>query len=484
MNMSPNKALVKFKIIEPYLNEGESLTSISKQKDIAIRSLHRWVSLYKKYGFDGLKPKSRSDKGCYRKIPIQMVNMIEGLALHKNKKSMASIHRQISHYAKENALPIPSYAIVAKIVNNIPTDLNVLAHDGLDCYQQAYDLLFIREAQRPNHIWQADHTLLDIHILNEKDEIKRPWLTVIMDDYSRAIAGYYLSFSAPSSQQTSLTFRQAIWRKKEKDWLICGVPEILYTDHGSDFTSHHIEEVCASLKIQLIFSAVGKPRGRGKIERFFSTINQQLLESLPGYTQHKQPSQKNKFLTVEGLDAMIKSFILSDYNRQSHSSTKIEPNTRWQQNYFLPQLPESQEVLDLLLLTVAKPRTVHRQGIKFQGFRYLSPILAGYVGEKVIIRYDPRDMAEIRVFYQNKFLCRAFAQELESQSVSLKEIIKARNLRKKELQRNIKERRSLVDSILNIHPSVQEASKTQSCKEDKTQKPKKKSNTIKRYTNE
>ncbi|WP_244946957.1 Mu transposase C-terminal domain-containing protein [Legionella israelensis] len=345
-------------------------------------------------------------------------------------------------------------------------------------------MLFIREAQRPNHIWQADHTLLDIHILNEKDEIKRPWFTVIMDDYSRAIAGYYLSFNAPSSQQTSLAFRQAIWRKKEKNWLICGVPELLYTDHGSDFTSHHIEEVCASLKIQLIFSAVGKPRGRGKIERFFSTINQQLLESLPGYTQHKQPSKKNKFLTVEELDARIKSFILSDYNSQPHSSTKIEPNTRWQQNYFLPQFPESQEVLDLLLLTVAKPRTVHRQGIKFQGFRYLSPILAGYVGEKVVIRYDPRDMAEIRVFYQNKFLCRAFAQELESQTVSLKEIIKARNLRKKELQRNIKERRSLVDSILNIHPSVQEASKTQSCKEDKTQKPKKKSNPIKRYTNE
>ncbi|WP_244946958.1 helix-turn-helix domain-containing protein [Legionella israelensis] len=118
--MSQNKALVKFKIIEPYLNGDESLTSISKQKDIAIRSLHRWVSLYKKYGFDGLKPKSRRDRGCYRKIPEQMVNMIEGLALNKNKKSMASIHRQISHYAKENALPIPSYAVIAKIVNNIP----------------------------------------------------------------------------------------------------------------------------------------------------------------------------------------------------------------------------------------------------------------------------------------------------------------------------------------------------------------------------
>jgi len=54
--------------------------------------------------------------------------------------------------------------------------------------------------------------------------------------------------------------------------------------------------------------------------------------------------------------------------------------------------------LDLLLLTVAKPRKVHPDGIRFQGLRYLDPVLAAYAGESVIIRYDPRDLAEIRVF--------------------------------------------------------------------------------------
>jgi transposase InsO family protein len=59
----------------------------------------------------------------------------------------------------------------------------------------------------------------------------RPWLTIVIDDYSRAIAGYYLGFDAPSSMRTSLALRQGIWRKGHPHWQICGVPDILYTDN-------------------------------------------------------------------------------------------------------------------------------------------------------------------------------------------------------------------------------------------------------------
>lgn len=118
-------------------------------------------------------------------------------------------------------------------------------------------------------MWQADHTLLDIIVLDDQGEPARPWLTIIIDDYSRAISGYFLSVQAPSAWQTALALHQAIWRKSDPTWTICGIPHVLYTDNGSDFTSTHIEQVCADLKIRLIFSLPGKPRGRGRIERFF-----------------------------------------------------------------------------------------------------------------------------------------------------------------------------------------------------------------------
>jgi putative transposase len=68
-------------------------------------------------------------------------------------------------------------------------------------------------------------------------------------------------------------------------------------------------------------------------------------------------------------------------------------------------MPDSLEKLDLLLLTIAKPRKVQQDGIHFQSLKYIDKVLASYVGELVTIRYNPRDMAEIRVFYQDKFLC-------------------------------------------------------------------------------
>jgi putative transposase len=57
-------------------------------------------------------------------------------------------------------------------------------------------------------------------------------------------------------------------------------------------------------------------------------------------------------------------------------------------------------------------------------------------------------MAEIRVYYRDTFLCRAVCQELAGETVSLKDIARARNRRKRELTTIITARRSLVDQVL------------------------------------
>src|SRR5947208_721377 len=62
----------------------------------------------------------------------------------------------------------------------------------------------------------------------------------------------------------------------------------------------------------------------------------------------------------------------------------------------------------------------------FQGLRYQHPTMAGYVGDAVTIRYDPRDLSEIRVFYRNEFLCRAVSEEHAGEAVTLKDIQAAR----------------------------------------------------------
>ena len=256
---------------------------------------------------------------------------------------------------------------------------------------------------------------------------------------------------APSALHTALALRQAIWRKAEPTWQVCGIPEVLYTDHGSDFTSKHLEQVCADLKICPVFSQVGQPRGRGRIERFFNTVNQLLLCRLPGYAPAGFATKVTPVLDMQGLHQALEHFVLHEYHQTPHSATGIPPQARWHAGGLLPQLPESLEQLDLLLLTVAQPRKVRRDGIWFLGMRYLDPTLAAYVGESVLVRYDPRDVAEVRVFYHDRFLCRAICQELAGATVPLRDIIRARNRHRRTLRQTIEQRAQIVDTLLSLH---------------------------------
>ena len=139
--------------------------------------------------------------------------------------------------------------------------------------------------------------------------------------------------------------------------------------------------------------------------------------------------------TLAEFDVKFCAFLLDVYHRRENSETKMPPVERWEANGFLPRMPESLEQLDLLLVQVAKARQVRPDGIHFQSLRYISTTLAAYVGETVTLRFDPRDMAEIRVFYEDKFLCRAVCAELAGEAVPLREILRARNRRRRELQR-------------------------------------------------
>ena len=117
---------------------------------------------------------------------------------------------------------------------------------------------------------------------------------------------------------------------------------------------------------------------------------------------------------------------------------------------FLPRVPETLEELDLLLVMHAKPRTVRRDGIHFQGLRYQHPTMAGYVGDAVTIRYDPRDLSEIRVFYRNNFLCRAVSEEHAGEVVTLKDIQAARRMHRRSLRTTINERVARVVDFLPV----------------------------------
>jgi putative transposase len=446
-----SQAHARFALLQPYLESGVPLRQLAHMHGVPLRTLQRWLQHYREHGLAGLARMPRKDRG-HRQLPPDLQRLIEGLALQRPAPSIAYVYRQAAAIATQQGWPVPSYATVYGVVRALDPALVTLAHAGTKVYSETYDLLQRREASRPNELWQADHTPLDIWLLDERGKPARPWLTSIMDDYSRAIAGYFLSFQAPSAIQTALALRQAIWRKSDAQWQICGIPEIFYSDHGSDFTSRHLEQVSADLKIRLVFSLPGAPRGRGKIERFFATVNQLFLCAQSGYCPAgaRMPTPT---LTLAAFEPRFQAFLLEDYHTRHHSEIHMAPQARWAAGGFLPQLPDSLEQLDLLLLTVAKTRRVQQDGIRFAGQRYLDLTLAAYVGEAVTIRYDPRDIAEIRVYHQDTFICRAVCQELAGETIALKDLIRARNRRRRELRETLSERAALVDALRPATPT-------------------------------
>jgi putative transposase len=427
------QAVTRFTIIRPALEDGITQAQVARTHTIPAPTVRRWMKRYRDKGLAGLADAAtRSDKGKSRRLPPDAIALIEGLALQKPQRSMAALHRQV---------------------------------------------VTIR-ATHSNAIWQADHTPLDILLLDEEGKPAKPWLTVIEDDYSRAIAGYRLSFQDATALTTALTLRTAIWRKEDPRWQVCGIPSVFYTDHGPDFTSKHMEQVAADLPMELIFSKVKVPRGRGKVERFFRTVNELLLQDLPGYAPEGATGVEAK-LTLPAFEQRFRNWLLSDYHHRRHSEIKCTPASRWEKGGFVPRMPISLEQLDLLLLTVRKARRVQQDGIRFEGYRYIDPTLASYVREDVLIRYDPADLAEIRVYYQDTFLCRAICQELSGQTVSLKEIEKARNERRKQVRSGLSSRAAIVEQFIAVHHEEPSSSQVQEKQPEPVGRPK-----LKGYINE
>ncbi len=110
---------------------------------------------------------------------------------------------------------------------------------------------------------------------------------------------------------------------------MCGIPpEVLYVDHGSDFTSDHLARTAVDLHIRMIHSAVARPpQGRGKIERFFGTVNTELLTTLPGHLRSGAELSPAPALSLADLDTAVGG-VRPGLQRPDHSELGVSPRGR------------------------------------------------------------------------------------------------------------------------------------------------------------
>jgi putative transposase len=354
-----------------------------------------------------------------------MQRTIEALYLENRYRSMETVHTMATAYARKHGEAAPSYTVVREICQTLPPSMVYMAHYGERAWRNKFEPISRHESHAPNERWQMDHCQLDLLVIDPQsgEVLGRPWLTLALDTYSRAVVGYHLSLDTPSSMAVCSTLRQAIWPKPIAEWPMCGIPQQLHLDQGKDFTSRHLEQVAADLRIELIFATAYLARAKGKVERLFGTLNDQLWCELPGYVGPNVVDRPHKIepsLTLSQVEQYLLAFLVLVYHQRPHSTTGQPPQIRWQADQFEPRLPASLRELDILLM-LSQTRLIQRDGVHLYSITYWADELADYIGQKILVRYDTRDVAEIVVYHQDQYLCTAAAPELTGLKISLKE---------------------------------------------------------------
>lgn len=188
---------------------------------MSVRSLRRLVRSWQELGISGLTRQIRSDQGT-TKTSHQWHEFIVKTYKEGNRGSRRMSPAQVAVRVKVRAQELaiesyPSRTTVYRILR--PQIEKRQQHKRSIGWRSDRLKLMTREGleipiEWSNQVWQCDHTRVDVQVVDSAGEIlERPWLTLIVDTYSRCIMGVHLGFDAPSATVVCLALRHAILAK-------------------------------------------------------------------------------------------------------------------------------------------------------------------------------------------------------------------------------------------------------------------------------
>lgn len=334
------------------LAEREHLDPDGRWVRVTRTTLDRWIRAYREGGFDALVPAPRR---VANSTPERLLELAVALRREQPARTAAQIHRIIVE--AEGAAP------------SARTIQRHLKATGLPWRGSEIARALGRfEAEHRNELWTGDA----LH--GPLIDGRRVFLFCFIDDHSRLLAGYRWA-AREDVLNASRALRAGIAAR--------GLPKAVYVDNGSPFVSGQLLRACAVLGIRLIHSRPGRPEGRGKIERVFRTVREQLLVEL-----EDRPPQ-----SLEELGRVFQAWVEQVYHRRVHTETGQAPVER-----FLaagaPGVPTELVLREAFRWserrTVSKTGTVGMHGNTYE----VDPELAG---RQVDLIFDPLELAEVEV---------------------------------------------------------------------------------------
>ena len=222
----------------------------------AASTLERWYYAYQKGGLDGLKPSKRSDCGFARHLSDELRELLLDI---RREYPSASVPLVLRTLIADGRLErgVVSAATVRRLYRAYGLDRATLKASQ-DLGRRKW------QAPAPNDLWHGD--------VKHFESIR---IHGLLDDTSRFVVAL-----------------EARDHEREDDMLDVlgltlsrlGAPKMLYLDNGSTYRGKALQTVCGRLNIALVHARPYDPQARGKMERFWRTLEADVLLYLKGAT--------------------------------------------------------------------------------------------------------------------------------------------------------------------------------------------------------
>ncbi|MEC1722552.1 helix-turn-helix domain-containing protein [Schinkia azotoformans] len=328
------------------------------ERKVAVKTVKEWLLNYRRNGFEALKPKKRADRGNSRRLSPEDQDQILDIRKKSLHMPVSVFYEQLIEHGEINKIEI-SYSTINRLLkkhnlvgkNNVATpERKRFAHDKV------------------NVLWQADLSHGPYVPIDGKR--KKTFLIAYIDDCSRLVP-FGQFFSSEKFDGLRVVTKEALLRR--------GKPTIIYADNGKIYRSETLQYACAQIGITLAHTMPYDPRAKGKIERFFKTVQTRFYPLLQAEPSH----------SLEELNERFWRWLEEDYHRRVHASLDGKtPHEVFQSQLEHVAFLEDTTILDTIFLK-REQRKVKADGTITLN-KQLYEVPPCFVGHSIDVRMDEK----------------------------------------------------------------------------------------------
>jgi putative transposase len=418
-----------------------------------LRTLTRWRASYRQaeldlgWGMLGLLPQdnvgNRTNHGPADRAELIKAAVVD---IYESGESTTILHvyGELIHMCKEKGYDPPAYETVRQAVHKavIAKQARIRHGSKVGAAEAGPSLAPSIIAPHGSFGWSqahCDHTLLDIELVDHETGVSlgRPWLTLIIDSYSRAIIGLSLSFDPPSRRSVFRAVRDCIRRHRR-------LPSMLVLDGGKEFRSRAFETFAMAYRMTIRWRAASNPRFGAEIESLLGGFTKSILHALRGGTKAtknvrqltKETTPSNRAVwDLLSFAGFVEDWISDVYHARPHPAHHLPPPVRLSKSqewsgervrrivaysdaFYVATLPE---------IDGDTRKVDHRTGIKIDNAHYWHTdfALGEVAGKDVAVRQDPDDIRFAYAFVRGRWVRAQAAVYMDLGALSATELAAA-----------------------------------------------------------